>query len=82
MSSRITRKDIEAYIGRLNASVIAETGRDPHLGYSVWSPGDGWTRYQLTADYGSRTFGHVMKLGEFYSFLVTLSDLRSFIKHL
>lgn len=48
---RTTRKQVEYYLSNLNASIEKETGINPNLGYSAWSPGDGWTRYQLTADY-------------------------------
>lgn len=80
--NRTTRKQVEYYLSNLNASILAETGINPHLGYTAWSPGDGWTRYQLTADYGSRTIGHVMRLGDFYSMLVGMCELRSIVRHL
>ena len=34
------------------------------LGLSIWSPGDGWTRYKVTNLEGSRDFTNNMNLAE------------------
>lgn len=59
-----TRTEIDARVARLSELI----GKDLHV--STWSPGDGWTRYQLLdANYQPALGGRYYRKGEFYEAL-------------
>lgn len=71
MSTRITRKNLYTQIDVLNQ--ICENQNRPHrYELSIWSPGDGWTRYQLVSLGGRREVSRVCTLSEMYEVLYTL----------
>jgi hypothetical protein len=71
MSARITRKNLYTQIDVVN-QICENQERPDRYELSIWSPGDGWTRYQLVLLGGHREVSRVCTCGEMYEALYTL----------
>lgn len=67
----ITRQDIFHHLALLN-SMLHARGKSVYR-LDMWSPGDGWTRYQLVTDDSSRELSRALTRREMYEVLLTLT---------
>lgn len=70
MSNRITRNNLFAALDTLNK--MMERKHRPTYALSMWSPGDGWTRYRLTSADQSHEISHSCTLREIYEVIYCL----------
>ena len=63
------RMKIETMQSRIAQIVEALGGRPEKFEIERWSPGDGWTRYRVVRNEGSRNVTGNMRHGEFAQFL-------------
>lgn len=71
MSKRITRENLNTQIDTING-ILERRRLATRYGLEIWSPGDGWTRYQLIHSQTHREASRVCTLGEMYDVLYTL----------
>ena len=68
------RQNLLDRLTRINRSLIA-LDSPLRLGMSIWSPGDGWTRYALESLDQGRAFTPAMTVAQMEDTLTTIENL-------